>query len=160
MPFIGLEHVEAQSGKLLGQGVASDVRSAVARFEAGDILYGRLRPYLNKVVEVAGSGCASAELIPLTPADDVSGGLLRRIIMSEQFLAFTAALDRGDRPRVSADEIGDYRIALPPAPEQRRIVAKLDALTAYLARARAELDRVPVLATKLRATALGHVDKG
>lgn len=47
-----------------------------------------------------------------------------------------------------------FNIDLPPAAEQRRIVAKLDALTARLARARAELDRVPVLARHLRAAAL------
>lgn len=47
-----------------------------------------------------------------------------------------------------------HAAALPPLAEQRRIVAKLDALTARLARARAELDRVPVLAKRLRANAL------
>lgn len=45
-------------------------------------------------------------------------------------------------------------IALPPLAEQRRIVAKLDALTARLARARAELDRVPVLAARMKGAAL------
>lgn len=45
-------------------------------------------------------------------------------------------------------------IPLPPAAEQRRIVAKLDALTAHITRARAELDRVPVLASHFRKTAL------
>lgn len=47
-----------------------------------------------------------------------------------------------------------FHIDLPPLAEQRRMVAKLDALTARLARARAELDRVPVLAKRLRSTAL------
>jgi type I restriction enzyme S subunit len=47
-----------------------------------------------------------------------------------------------------------FHLDLPPITEQRRIVAKLDALTARIARARAELDRVPVLANRLRATAL------
>jgi len=53
-------------------------------------------------------------------------------------------------------QVGLQRIAvpLPPLAEQRRIVAKLDALTARLARARAELDRVPVLAKALKASAL------
>jgi type I restriction enzyme S subunit len=50
-----------------------------------------------------------------------------------------------------------HSAALPPLAEQHRIVAKLDALTARLARARAELDRVPVLAERLRASVLGEV---
>jgi len=55
---------------------------------------------------------------------------------------------------ISKEMLGEIAIALPPLAEQRRIVAKLDALTAPLARARAELDRVPVLAERMRETAL------
>jgi type I restriction enzyme S subunit len=54
-------------------------------------------------------------------------------------------------PQVALQRI---TLPLPPPAEQRRIVAKLEALTAHLARARAELDRVPVLATKLRQAVL------
>lgn len=54
-------------------------------------------------------------------------------------------------PQVALQKIA---LPLPPAAEQRRIVAKLDALTARLTRARAELDRVPVLAKRVRQTAL------
>lgn len=55
---------------------------------------------------------------------------------------------------LSSRTLAEVPLPLPPAAEQRRIVAKLDALTARLARARAELDRVPVLATKLSRSAL------
>lgn len=58
---------------------------------------------------------------------------------------------------VSGKRIAGMAFPLPPAAEQRRIVAKLDALTARLARARAELDRVPVLAANLRSTALAEL---
>jgi restriction endonuclease S subunit len=51
-------------------------------------------------------------------------------------------------------EVKAFHIDLPPKAEQRRIVAKLDALTARLARARAELDRVLVLADRIRAAVL------
>lgn len=55
---------------------------------------------------------------------------------------------------ISREMLGEVEIALPPAAEQRRIVAKLDALMARLARARAELDRLPLLAENLRIEAL------
>jgi len=154
MPFIGLEHIEPHTSRLIGQGSATDVRSAVARFRAGDVLYGRLRPYLNKVIEASFDGCASAEIVPFTPHEGVSASLLRRLMMSEDFLEFTASLDKGDRPRVSAREVGTFKFKLPPENEQLRIVVKLDALNARLMRARAELDRVPLLSQNLRATAL------
>jgi type I restriction enzyme S subunit len=57
-------------------------------------------------------------------------------------------------PRLNIADIRQFELPLPPAAEQRRIVAKLDALTARIARARAELDRVPVLAQRLRNNAL------
>lgn len=155
--FIGLEHIEAHTSRLLEYGLADDVRSSVATFVTGDILFGRLRPYLNKVIEAPFDGCASAELIPFVAEEGVNKALLRRWMMSPDFLARTASLDQGDRPRVKADDLNAFPILLPPEAEQRRIVAKLDALTARLARARAELDRVPVLAARLRASVLREV---
>ena len=47
-PFLGMDHVEAQTGRIIGQVSAGTMKSAAARFRAGDVLYGRLRPYLNQ----------------------------------------------------------------------------------------------------------------
>lgn len=55
---------------------------------------------------------------------------------------------------ISRDMLADIPLALPPKSEQRRIVTKLDALTACLARARVELDRVPMLTNHLRRAVL------
>jgi type I restriction enzyme, S subunit len=54
------------------------------------------------------------------------------------------------RQRISGGRVKELELPVPPLPEQRRIVAKLDALSARISRARAELDRVPVLAEHLR----------
>jgi type I restriction enzyme S subunit len=61
---------------------------------------------------------------------------------------------------ISREMLGSIPIALPPIAEQRRIVAKLDALTARLTRARAELERVPVLTRSLRNQALHAAFRG
>ncbi|SKA22395.1 restriction endonuclease subunit S [Consotaella salsifontis] len=61
---------------------------------------------------------------------------------------------RGDIPGLSREHLTGHSMTFPPLAEQRRIVAKLDALTARIARARAELDRVPVLARNFRRRAL------
>lgn len=145
IPFLGLEDVEAHTSRVIKYVPTTDVRSAGARFSAGEILYSRLRPYLNKVVTAELEGLASAEFLVLQPEIDIQGEFIRRRIMAEDFLAFAALLDRGDRPRVNFEQIAEFPIWLPPAPEQRRIVAKLDALLAGVARARKELDRVPIL---------------
>lgn len=159
-PYIGLEHIEPHSSRLLGLGKVGDVRSTVAQFKKGDILFSRLRPYLNKVTQAMFDGCASAEIVPFAPNDGIEPSLLKRVMMSQDFLAFTASLDKGDRPRVSASEVEEYRFFLPPNAEQRRIVAKLDALTARIACARAELDRVPLLTKRLRDVALTAAFEG
>lgn len=145
LPFLGLEDVEAHTSRIIKYVPVSDVRSAGARFSAGEILYSRLRPYLNKVVTAEVEGLASAEFLVLQPEIDIRGEFIRRRIMAEDFLAFAALLDRGDRPRVNFEQIAEFPILLPPAPEQRRIVAKLDALLAGVSRARKEIDRIPIL---------------
>jgi type I restriction enzyme S subunit len=157
LPFIGLEHIEAHTSRLLGQSTAKDVKSSVSSFRRGDILFGRLRPYLNKVIEAPFDGCASAEVVPFEPQEGIVPTLLKCLMMSADFLEYTASLDRGDRPRVKGEEICRYRIWLPPTAEQRRIVAKVDVLTARITRARADLDRVPVLAKWLRESAVENL---
>jgi type I restriction enzyme S subunit len=77
---------------------------------------------------------------------------MQRVIVAENYGLTRQALTKS--------VIEGFSVPLPPKAEQRRIVAKLDALTARLARARAELDRMPVLAAKLRASALSLAGSG
>ena len=49
MRYVGLEHIEPQTMRLLGHGYAREARSSSVRFSKGDMLYGKMRPYLNKV---------------------------------------------------------------------------------------------------------------
>lgn len=137
--YVGLEHVEAHTNKLLGTAPASTVSSSSAVFAAGDVLYGRMRPYLNKVVRPTFDGLASAEFIvfPETPALD-SHFLLRRI-SSNDFMQFACSQYEGDRPRVKFDQLGRFSVDLPPRAEQTRIVAKLEDLLSDLDTGVAEL---------------------
>src|SRR4051812_36461791 len=61
--FIGMEHIEAHTMRLLGTIPASEMRSSAEYFEWGDVLYGRLRPYLNKVYRPDFEGLCSSEFI-------------------------------------------------------------------------------------------------
>src|SRR5690606_40214049 len=82
------------------------------------------------------------------------GYIFRRVISPDFIDSMTLASDGTMYPAIADRDVLSASIALPPLGEQRRIVAKLDALTARLARARAELDRVPVLAKRLRDDAV------
>ncbi|MNK73705.1 Type-1 restriction enzyme EcoKI specificity protein [compost metagenome] len=158
--FIGLEDIEPHTSAILRVGQASKVKSSVACFEAGDVLYSRLRPYLNKVTCPDFSGVASAEILALVPSDAAEAEFVRRKIMTRAFLDFTAMLDKGDRPRVSYDEIAGFPFPLPPIPEQRRIVAKIDSLTGKSRCARDHLDHIPRLVEKYKEAILAAAFRG
>ncbi len=63
MPYIGLEHIEKDTGKLLGIGKSNEVRSTKSKFYSGDLLYGKLRPYLNKVYLANFDGVCSTDIL-------------------------------------------------------------------------------------------------
>jgi type I restriction enzyme, S subunit len=159
-PFIGLEDIEPNTSRILKVGKGSDVKSAVAMFSAGDVLYSRLRPYLNKVAVAEFDGIASAEILVIQPTEVTTAEFVRRRIMTPEFLDFAALLDKGDRPRVNYPEISRFPIALPPLPEQKRIVAKVDGLTARTARARADLARIPTLIARYKQRLLALAFSG
>jgi len=148
LPFVGMEHVEAHSMRLLGTVPASGLKSSAVHFQAGDVLYGRLRPYLNKVLLARFEGLCSAEFIVFGKRAEVSSEWLAYFLNSSAFVSFSSHLNAGDRPRVDFDQIGTYELLLAPRPEQDRIVAeiekqftRLDAATAALKRVQANLKR-------------------
>lgn len=141
--FIGMDHVESQTMRLLGTVPASTMKSAAVRFEPGDVLYGRLRPYLNKVYRPDFPGLGSAEFIVLTPSVRLDGDYLRYLLNSADFVRFATGLNTGDRPRVDFSQIAEYLVPLPELGEQRRIVGVIEA----------QLSRIGVAAEAARAAA-------
>ena len=67
LPYVGMEHVESHTRRLLGTMEASQMKSTAFHFQPGDVLYGRLRPYLNKVHCADFEGLCSSEFIVLPP---------------------------------------------------------------------------------------------
>ena len=151
LPYIGMEQVEPHTTRIIGRLSSGSVRSSCMRFYPGDVLYGRLRPYLNKVIAPDFEGLASAEFIVLPTLDGLSSSFLMYRLNSRDFVEFANSLNSGDRPRVSFSQIGKFPVELPPANEQTRIVAKLQKLLSDLDSSMAELQ-----ATK---TKLAHYRK-
>ena len=154
MPFVGMEHVEPGTGKLRWTRPVAELKSAVTLFRKGDILYGRLRPHLNKVHRAEFDGAASAEFIVMPPGDAVYQPYLAKMLQHPDFVRIATRRSTGDRPRVKFDSVADFEIPLPPLAEQRRIVAKLDSLLASTRRAGEELARVRVLVDQYRQRVL------
>jgi type I restriction enzyme S subunit len=121
-PYVGLEHVEKDTGKLLAFGDASSVRSAKAAFQAGDVLYGRLRPNLNKVWRANRDGICSTEFIVFGRLNELDPDFLAIRLRCDDFVAFASARVGGMQyPRTSVENVGEFEPLLPPLAEQRRI---------------------------------------
>jgi type I restriction enzyme S subunit len=149
LDYIGLEHVEAHSMRLLGTVPATQMKSAANKFFAGDVLYSRLRPYLNKIWRADRDGLCSSEFIVMPGNDLVDADFLQYRLNAHDFVSFASHLNAGDRPRVDFEQIGAFSIELPTEiQQQQRIVAeiekqftRLDAGVAALKRAQANLKR-------------------
>jgi type I restriction enzyme, S subunit len=125
-PYVGLEHIEPQTMRLLGHGDPLDSRSSSLRFSKGDVLYGRMRPYLNKVWVAEFDGICSAEFL-VFGQPEVDSQFLALRLNAEDFVTFANGEISGERPRVDFERLAVFPILLPPVPEQKRIVAKLRA---------------------------------
>lgn len=138
-PYIGMEHVEGQTNRLIGTVKASTMSSSAAKFCAGDVLYGRMRPYLNKVVLPQFEGLASAEFIVFPTTTGIDNKFLLWRLSSSDFVKFACSQYEGDRPRVKFDRLGKFNLLLPPSTEQTRIVETLEELLSDLDAGVAEL---------------------
>ena len=134
LPFIGMDHVEPHTTKIVGSVPSRQMKSNASRFYKDDILYGRLRPYLNKVTQPKFDGLASAEFIIFKGNPLIEPGFLRYRLHAHDFVTFATHLNEGDRPRVSFEQIGDFEVLVPPPNEQRRIVGRIEALFAEIDR--------------------------
>lgn len=153
-PFIGMEHVEPHTNQVLETVPASTMASNAARFYEGDVLYGRMRPYLNKVVSPSFDGLASAEFIVLPKNRVIDSRFLLRRLSSNDFMQFACSQYEGDRPRVKFDQLGSFKVLLPPAAEQIRIVEKLEELLSDLDAGVAELKAAQRKLAKYRQSLL------
>ncbi len=131
-PFLGLDDVEAHTTRLLGSKPSALMKSAAKRFYPGDVLYSRLRPYLNKVWLADRSGLCSSEFIVLPANKDFNGAFLKYRLNAMDFVSFANSLNAGDRPRVDFDQIGSFQLPPFSISYQKRIVAKIEELFSEL----------------------------
>jgi type I restriction enzyme S subunit len=154
MPYVGLEHIEPQTMKVLVHGYAREARSSSVRFSKGDVLYGKMRPYLNKVWVAEFDGLCSAEFLVFSNRDGLSNQFLALRLNAEDFVTFANGQVSGERPRVDFEKLSHFPILLPPTAEQQRIVAKLDAALSGLERAEKAARRAQERLQRYRAAVL------
>lgn len=128
-PFIGLEHIEPHTGNILAIGDSSTIKSSKTKFYAGDILYGRLRPYLNKIHVPNFNGICSTDILVFPKNPYYESKLLAYFLMMNDFVKFAKLRMFGvQHPRVSFSSLSSYPVPFSPLNEQRRIVSKIEKL--------------------------------
>ena len=128
LPFIGVENVESDTGRLdLAAGSRiGDRKSAAFRFDERHVLYAKLRPYLNKVAAPDFTGVCSTELVPLRPRRGVDRDFLANVLRRRSTVEFAMASTTGARmPRTDMTTLMTMPTPFPPPDQQRRIAVAL-----------------------------------
>ncbi|WNM63549.1 restriction endonuclease subunit S [Candidatus Nitrospira neomarina] len=128
-----LEDVEKGTSKLLTRVLAKDrkFKSTKNGFPAGAVLYGKLRPYLDKVLIADSPGVCTTEINPISFFDGIAAAYLRWYLKSPYFIAYASGSTHGmNLPRLGTDSVREALFPFPPKEDQGRIVAKVDELMA------------------------------
>ena len=130
--ILDLEDIESGTGNLLQKKKGISVQSNKSRFKKGDVLYSKLRPYLNKVIVADDDGYCTTEIVPISLSvaqTPLEAQYLKIYLMSPYFVGYANQCSYGVKmPRLGTKDAKKALFPIPPIEEQRRIVAKLNEL--------------------------------
>ena len=126
--YVALEHVESWTGRLRHAGLDVSFDSQVKCFRSGDVLFGKLRPYLAKVTRPTSDGICVGEFLVLRPRhSNATAPYMEQLLRSKPIIdAVNSSTFGAKMPRADWQFMGGMAIALPPLPEQAAIVRFLD----------------------------------
>lgn len=152
---VALENIESWTGRFIstetefeGEGIA---------FDAGDILFGKLRPYLAKAFRAESSGEAVGDFHVMRPVAGVDSRFAQYQILNREFIAVVDGSTFGSKmPRASWEFVGGMKVTTPPQSEQSSIAAFLDRETAKIDGLVVEQHRLMELLKEKRQAVISH----
>ena len=123
--LLNLDMIESNTGKVIEKVYeTSENTLSVQPFDEGNVLFSKLRPYLNKVVVPDEYGLATTELVPLRPNQEkLHKVFLSYLLRSQQFVTFANKISGGTKmPRMPLAELRKFECILPPMSEQLKFV--------------------------------------
>jgi type I restriction enzyme, S subunit len=137
-PFVSLDDLDGGTGRLRPEvelAVREAPQTGAVSFTSGDVLFGKLRPYLRKSWLASHDGLASTELIVMRPISGlIEPRWLAYLAMSKPFLQWAVASSDGVKmPRTSWDKLRNLQFRLPRIHRQRQIADSLDLETQRIA---------------------------
>lgn len=134
--YVGVDNLIANKrGKKISDYAPNTAK--LSRFQPGDILIGNIRPYLRKIWHSDLDGGASGDVLVITikseKRKEIISKFLYHVLASENFFEYNNRFARGAKmPRGDKNAVMDYKVPIPPLPEQERIVAILDKFDALV----------------------------
>jgi type I restriction enzyme, S subunit len=130
LPYVGLEHIEKGAGSFTAdfRCQPETLLATKFRFTPLHVLYGKLRPYLNKVALPDFDGVYTTEIFPLLPKPQrLDRRYLHAMLLSQHFVKWASNSVAGaNLPRLDPERLRDYEVELPDLTEQRRITGQLE----------------------------------
>lgn len=129
LPLIAPDHVGSQTGRLVKKESAAAQGAISGKYlvRPGDVIYSKIRPYLQKAHKCDFEALCSADMYPLTPRPGVNSSFVLHSILGRDFTNFAVSVSaRSGIPKVNREELAEYRMEVPGEVEQRAIGKALD----------------------------------
>lgn len=121
--YIGLEHLTSGRFFLSASASPKDFKSTAHKFQPGDVLYGKLRPYLDKAVFAKNEGVCSTEILVLRPKISSDAAYILSVLHSKEFIDYAQSSADKQFPRTSWGWVSKFSLNIPDASERRIIGA-------------------------------------
>lgn len=121
--LLNLDMIESNTGKVIEKVYEEDSNMlSVAPFDKGNVLYSKLRPYLNKVVIPDEAGYATTELVPLRPNQELlNQTFFSHLLRGEDFVSYANSISTGTKmPRMPLNDLRKFPCILPPMELQEK----------------------------------------
>ena len=119
--ILNLDMIECHTGKIIDKVYDEDTNLlSVAPFDEGNVLYSKLRPYLNKVVIPNGKGYATTELVPLRPNQEyLNLTFFSYLLRGDDFVNYANTISSGTKmPRMPLNDLRNFLCIVPPMDKQ------------------------------------------
>lgn len=143
--LIAPDHIESETGRLICTATANEQQAISGKyvFEAGDVIYSKIRPYLRKAVIATSIGLCSADMYPLRPKHGLISRYLLAVILGDQFSRFAESVSmRSGFPKINRSEMTEFSMGWPLLDEQLRIVQVLTEADAKQEAAETEYEKM------------------
>lgn len=141
--LLNLDMIEQQTGNVIEKKYVSakEINTSTISFSENQVLYSKLRPYLNKVLIPDESGYGTSELVPMNPKGGVIDKFfLAHLLRTNNFVNYINDKVAGAKmPRVNMDTLRDFQIILPPIQLQNQFAERVAVIEAQKQQAQLEL---------------------